>query len=817
VLAVPTNADDSISASDRERGLLIFNDYVKKTFEKHCFECHSHAGNKAKGGLVLDSKQGWEQGGDSGRAIEPGDADASLLFQAVNYESGLDMPPRGKLSELEIARIREWIELGAIDPRSSSMSKAVEAAAARNQTLWSIQPLHRSTPPKLDDDHWSKNDIDRFIYKELKSHNLQASPDTDRATWLRRVTLILTGLLPSPEQVMRFCNETNEESYAEVIDKLLDSPRFGERWGRHWLDLARYTDVVASLGGKPIREAWRYRDYVIDAYNRDKSFDQFVREQLAGDLLQSDTPERQAEQRIATGFLSIGHWPGEASEPGDPELTLMEIAGEQIATTSTVFLGLSVGCAKCHDHKFDPIPTKDYYAFAGIFRSSWAVTFDYESGKGMSRIVGANTVLLPKTNDARHFISAPGTIWGDLRQIERDKASAKKGKSNGRTLREDGIEVATNGSMHAVAENAPPIAVGAREADTIGDQPIRIRGEVNNRGGLAPRGFLSCICIETRTPSTESSGRLELAEWLLDEENPLTARVAVNRIWHHIFGTGLVRTVDDFGMTGELPSHPELLDFVANRFRSDLGWSTKKLLREILLSRTFRQSSQHVAASFEVDPYNRYLWRFAPRRVEAEVLADTLGQLQGTLDLEPPTFTVPPFRTEDQGDTTTMLDIPETTLNKRAVYWPVFRRDQPVAMDVLSIYDFPDAKAPTGRRDTSTMPTQSLYLINSDRVKKTAASLASQCLSPLAPSALSAASNLAPLALSSGRGVGGEGRRADIAVAINLLSLRIYNRELTSAEIEILSDKLTNSVDSIQALTDIAHAMLMSSEFTIIR
>ncbi len=431
--ALATLRADGAQAAN-ERGTALFADYIQKIFETKCFECHSHAQGKAKGGLVLDSREGWAKGGDSGAAIKPGDVDASLLFKAISYsDCELKMPPKKQLSETEIERVREWIALGAPDSRKSALAASVAQAAGKGKDLWSLKPLKQSPVPVPRNAAWSRTDIDRFVLSGLERAGLRPSPDADPATWLRRVHIVLTGLLPEPEQVERFCRDTSEKAYERVVDELLASRHFGERWGRHWLDVARYCDVRGSLTGKPFREAWRYRDYVIDAFNSDKPFDAFVREQLAGDLMPADNPEQTAERLIATGFLSIGHWPGEASEAGDPDLTLLEIANEQISTVSTAFLSLSVGCARCHDHKFDPVPTTDYYALAGIFRSTWAVTFNYDGGP-QSRYVGPNNVLLPITKDPRAFISAPATMWRDMLEEEVDAKQKKRRRTSGPTV-----------------------------------------------------------------------------------------------------------------------------------------------------------------------------------------------------------------------------------------------------------------------------------------------------------------------------------------------------------------------------------------------
>lgn len=454
------------------------------------------------------------------------------------------------------------------------------------------------------------------------------------------------------------------------VDELLESPRFGERWGRHWLDVARYADVTGGTTPRVYQAAWRYRNYVIHAFNSDKPFDAFVREQLAGDLLDWQTPEERAENVIATGFLGLAHVLGATRDPEQLKLDGMD---EQLDVIGRAFLGIQIGCARCHDHKLDPFPTRDYYAMAGILRSAVA---------GPVKRMGTGPVqgLLPKVPR-----SAPSWMQG------------------GATER-----------IHA-----------ATEASEIRNEPIHLRGEVHVTGEIVPRGLPSLIQM-TDPPEipADESGRRELAEWLLREDNPLVTRVVVNRIWHHVFGQGIVRSTDNFGLTGNPPSHPELLDDLARRFRTEHDWSFKSMIRELMTSRAFRQSGKVREDGMVTDPENRLLWRANTRRLTAEAVIDSIQFVAGQLRMETPTRTAPKFKAGNQTSTSN-LEIPPPILKHRAIYWPVFRKDVPTDMDILPIFNFPPATAPRGARATTNVPSQSLALLNNPDILDCARSLSS--------------------------------------------------------------------------------------------
>ena len=674
-LSLKQAAAAQVQGESEAYGLALFRDYVEPLFEQRCYACHSHQSPAPQGGLVLDSRAGWAKGGARGLAVIPGKPGESLLLKAVLYDDdSLRMPPGGKLSEAEIAHLRQWIEAGAPDPRKGlADEEPVPENGPNAGELWSVQPLRRSEPPELRDQSWPLSEVDRFILARLDEKGLSPSADAAPHTLLRRLHYVLTGLPPSAQEADTFvaaAEKDLDKALVDKVDELLGSRHFGERWGRHWLDVARYADVTGGTQAKAYTEAWRYRDYVIHAFNQDKPFDRFVREQLAGDLLPAATSKQRAQNLIATGYLSLAHVLG---ADRDLETLRLDTINEQLDVIGTTFLGIRIGCARCHDHKLDPFPTRDYYSMAGIFRSTQA---------GPAERMG--TALRP-----------PGmypTIEG--------------------------------GAPAWMAGTSETQFHGATEAEEVRDEPIHPRGEVEITGEVVPRGFPSLIAMERapRIPA-DSSGREQLAEWLLCGENPLVVRVIVNRVWHHVFGQGIVRSTDNFGFTGDRPSHPELLDFLAQQLREKHVWSLKSMTRELLLTRTWRQASDVRADAFESDPENRLLWRANLRRQEAEPLVDSIRAVASTLDLSAPEgYEIPEFRTGNQGSTAD-LEIPAQTLRRRALYWPVFRKDTPVAMDLLSIFNFPSATAPRGTRDVAGAPSQSLALFNSPLVLDSAEAL----------------------------------------------------------------------------------------------
>lgn len=1004
-LAPPALADED--ARDRE----FFESKIRPILVEHCNECHSGSSRTLQGGLRVDFREGLRTGGDSGPAVVPGNVDESLVIAALRYE-GLEMPPSGKLSEAVIADFVEWIERGAHDPRegtATAAKPAIDLEAGRE--FWSFRPLTNPKPPKVQGNDWPAGDIDRFLHAKIESAGIAPAPDAEKAILLRRVYFDLTGLPPTPDEIEAFNHDKSPDAYAKLVDRLLASPRFGERWGRHWLDVARYSETTGGGRSMFFGSAWRYRDYVINAFNNDKPYDQFIIEQLAGDQLPYDDYRQGQEQLIATAFLAMG--PINYEEQDKAQLR-MDVIDEQIDATGRAFLAMTLGCARCHDHKFDPIPTADYYALAGIFGSTqsliddnvstWVtrslpldpetagrldehkrqlartkeriddqkrlldqilkyfpvITLDdkqakfvgnwsesasvkpfvgsayrYASGNASAiyelggriepgeykvrvsytpnpnrsgsavikvahaggedqfeldqtkppkndglyeelgsfrfesesnaqvvvtareggRVVVADAVqLIPLFRRTTPQATA-GRIVSDLAEFDGivvdDVAAEKTGHwteskytpayvgsgyvhddnadkgtksitfradlprsgeyevrlayvpAEGRATKVpvsisysggdqtvlvnerlappiDGlfvslgsfpfandqtaiVTVSTTGTedghvtadavqflpmnarpaskpgakdlegdslatidpvvaqqkmaaieteitqlknaMNKLEKSAPPSppeVMSIKDAETIADCEICIRGVHKNRGAAVPRGVLSVIGSTTPPRfSTDASGRLELARWIASPENPLTARVMVNRIWQHLFGVGIVPSVDNFGIPGERPTHPELLDFLAQRF-IDNGWSMKSIIRDIVLSHAYRLSSERSPAQIAADPANHLFAAQNRRRLEAEAIYDSMLMFGGNLDLSMGGDTIRPGTKTEYGYS---FDV-----GRRAVYLPVLRNQMP---DLFAVFDFPDPNLSVGRRNRSTLATQALYLMNS--------------------------------------------------------------------------------------------------------
>ena len=648
-----------------DEGLELFENKIRPILSQHCYKCHSaDAATKSnlKGNLFLDSRAGVRKGGDLGPAVVPGDVAASELLSALRFET-VEMPPDGKLPDNVIADFEKWILMGAPDPRNQQANVEVEKPRAKKS--WAFDPIKRPQIPVDLDDNWSRTKIDRFIFANLEDLGLQSVPDADRRTLLRRLYFDLIGLPPSAEQIDAFANSADVGSIAHVVDQLLASTHFGERWGRHWLDVVRYSDSSGGGANVVYDNAWRYRDYVIRSFNSDKPFDQFAKEQIAGDLLASTDNAAGRERLVATGFLALG--PKELAEY-DLEQLQWDTVDEQIDTLGKSFMGLTLGCARCHDHKFDAISTGDYYALAGIFRST--------------------QTLLPKRS---------GVIvqWTKL-----SLPGAEKQKAIG------------------VAEVAGP-----------GDCNICVRGNKDQLGPTVARGFPKSILPSVKMAAdTKQSGRLQLADWLTDPAHPLTARVFVNRVWQHLLGAGLVRTPDNFGTRGQRPTHPKLLDHLASEFIAD-GWSIKRLVRKIVLSRVYGLSSKPHSSTglhkqaMEIDPENRLIWRQNRQRLDAEAIRDAMLLVSGRLQRTPfgNTMTYTGRIDTPKSDKKTKNPRP---WQRRSVYLPRYRGAY--EHDLLKTFDAPHPALVTGQRIVTNVPNQALYLMNSPFVMEQAQSVAMQ-------------------------------------------------------------------------------------------
>ncbi|HLF95470.1 MAG TPA: DUF1549 domain-containing protein, partial [Planctomycetota bacterium] len=844
----------------QEQGVEFFERKVRPLLVERCYECHSAGSKKLKGSLYLDSHEGMIKGGDTAAAVVPGDLGKSLLIKAVRWaDKDLRMPPKQKLAAEQIADLEAWVKMGAPAPKAAAAAakRKMGMSLEEGRKLWAYRVPKAPPVPEV---RGATDEIDRFVLARLEAAGLKPEPEAAKAALLRRLHYDLAGLPPTPEQVDAFVADAAPDAYEKVVDRLLASRQFGERWGRHWLDVARYAESL-TLRGFLLKEAWRYRDYVIDAFNADLPYGRFVREQVAGDLLPAATLEDRRRQLVAATFLTLGNT---NLEEQDKKQLEMDVVDEQLDTLGRAFLAQTIGCARCHDHKFDPIPTRDYYALAGILKNARALEHSNVSKGLEAPLPGdpAREAELKRQEEAVAVLQArikaekdkgasargSGKISGvvavaDLPGIVVDDAKAEKvgewkastysgtyigagylhddaagkgaksltfhpefaaGKYEVRFAYSPGASRATNVPVTILSaegekevavneqENPPidgrfvslgqyrfennqgyvmvsnegtkghvtadavvflpaerveqgkapaaPAAGGLKELEAelkrlqdsgpkrdmvmavreekeIGDLRIHIRGSVHTLGEKAPRGFLQ-VASQGPAPAmpARESGRRELADWLASPENPLTARVFVNRAWHWLFGAGLVRTTDNFGTTGEAASHPELLDHLAVRFVEE-GGSVKKLVRRIVLSGTYRRSSGGAAP--EKDPENRLLWRQNRRRLDAEAIRDTILSVSGRLQLGPPPGpTWPASISSDyaykHGGT------------QRSVYVPVFRNALP---ELFEVFDFADASVSTGRRDSSTVAPQALYLLNNPFVLEQSKRAAERLLS----------------------------------------------------------------------------------------
>jgi hypothetical protein len=711
--------------------IAYFEKNIRPVLVRECYACHATTAKKIRSGLTLDTRDGIRKGGEIGPAVVPGDLENSLLLKAIKHtDKDLQMPPKKKLDAEVIAAFEKWIAMGAPDPRDSAVRVAkYEIDIEKGRHFWSFQAPTRTPAPAVKDAAWPYSDIDRFLLAALEAKGLRPVADADPRTLFRRLSFDLVGLPPTPEEVEGFIKDyaaAPQAALEKAVDRLLAAPQFGERWGRHWLDVARYAESSGRSANFAYPHAWRYRDYVIAAFNKDKPYDQFIREQIAGDLLPAQDDREKAEFLIATGFLAIG--PKTHDERSRPQF-MMDVADEQIDATFQAFQGLTVACARCHDHKFDPIPQKDYYALAGIFRST-------ETCYGTLRLLQSNhpsaLVTLPRDAGVPMPLE-PLTADGRAaieKQIQdvRDQMAKLTGQNVfiRRIFLGNRISLLRSQLALYEADGTPkPLTMGVREGRSA-DSRLYVRGELSQPGETVQRGFPEVLA--TQQPAImQGSGRHELADWIAAKDNPLTARVMANRVWLHLVGRGLVPTPDNFGASGLPVSHPALLDHLALTFVEN-GWSVKKLIRTIVLSRAYQLSSQFDAKNFETDPDNVLVWRMPMRRLEAEALRDTMLALAGRLDLTPPKGSSVQrggegnvsfrFRGGPGGD-------PVAADTHRTVYLSIVRDGLP---EMLTLFDFPDPSLIIGERATTTVPAQSLYLMNNPFVIRQAEALADRLL-----------------------------------------------------------------------------------------
>ncbi|GAA5508695.1 DUF1553 domain-containing protein [Novipirellula caenicola] len=956
----------------------FFEKKIRPVLIQHCYECHSSESEEIGGKLRVDSRDAMRTGGESGPSLQVGAPDKSLIIKALRYDD-LEMPPEAPLPDSVIKDFETWVSMGAADPREDT-GKPTPVETLDTDALWSFFPRQTPTIPSVSDPQWARDPIDHFILSRMDDAELAPADDAGARTLVRRMYYDLIGLPPTLAQVNVFASDYQKHpdtAIKQLVDQLLASPQFGVRWGRHWLDVARYGESNGDDGlgrNATFPHAWRYRDYVVDALNDDIPYDQFLREQIAGDLLPAESPAERNRQLIATGFLAIGSKPAVAMNKN----FAMDVVDDQINVVCTGVMGLSVACARCHDHKHDPIPTRDYYALAGIFsstqtlygaaanqkltapptplhelRSQWAANqkepdrsnppdfpsdyaavIDSLSPELHVRLdappVGL-TVTPSASYSAKTFASVKETtlvgnidkpaksysvsFWfrntlkndarpitaylfsrgkprasglpGDHLGIGGKHDSSRSGKLfafngnidktsvAGETIIPEGswnhvafvrngdhVKVFLNGQLeidtpmkatfgdntefclanrsddfapltgnvaafalfptaltdddaillHSASGQprgvrvVPPygFAMGVREKGKSSDCKIHINGQGNQLGPISPRGTLTAyqlinvnsdFAAAEMQIAPERSGRLELAHWLTSPDHPQTARVIVNRIWQHLFGQGIVATPDDFGVYGARPSHPQLLDHLANRFVHQ-GWSMKRLIRDIILSRTYRLDSNGDSEHRRIDPDNHYFARHLRRRLDAESLRDSVLQVCGTIDYSP-----------EQGSAIDDIDVlinwppgNATDLhrdsNHRSLYLCMLRHAPPKQ---LAAFDLPDGVGIMGKRDVTTLPTQSLFLLNSPFVVEQAAHLASNVLKANCPNDRSRVEHVFATVLQR------EPNESEVRMSLAL----IQQLSATDVQTETKSDVTHRS----KAWAAFCHALLMTNEF----
>jgi hypothetical protein len=771
----------------------FFEAKIRPVLVKNCYTCHSASAKDIGGGLMLDTRLGLLRGGADGKVISPGNPDRSMLIKAIRYtDQDLQMPPDdggGKLSDTVIHDFETWVKMGAPDPRDglnvAPPPKTYDTSAAKK--WWAFQWLHRPPVNHLPKTDWTRGEIDQHVLATQQAKGLKPVGDADKQTLIRRGYFDLIGLPPTPDEVDAFVKDDSPKAFEKIVDDLLARPQFGEHWGRHWLDVARYAESAGKEVNLAYPDAWRYRDYVITAFNRDTPYNQFVREQIAGDLLQATDIKKRVDQVIATGFLAIGA--KGLSEQSSRQFDL-DLADEQLDTTSKAFIGLTVSCARCHDHKFDPILQRDYYAMAGIFLSTKT---HYGTIAGARNNQDSDLIEVP--TKANLPTALKPLEPSERKQLESELADVnaqydelladRRADGGGRALRQ---QQQTAGGQNAVQKFVqirnvlgrkaklesvlnsydatgkpkafcmgvqdrpagegpegpmPPLAMGPRGNvikrqpsgfETISDSPLFFRGEVSDPRERIPRGFpVFLMHGGTESFSRSESGRKELADWIASPANPLTARVMANRIWYWLFGQGIVTTVDNFGTMGEAPTDQPLLDYLASQFIDD-HWSVKKLIREIVLSHTYQLASTYDEADNTIDPQNSFMWRHSKLRLNAECIRDAMLASSGDLNLDPPvgsSVAVAGDGSIGSGPPYERIDDEQfvaATGSCRSVYLPVPRDAIP---DSLAVFDYPDSTEVNGAREVTNVPSQALYLLNGDFVRGQAGKLAQRLLAAL--------------------------------------------------------------------------------------
>jgi cytochrome c553 len=743
--------------SSTDEKLEFFERKVRPIFVEHCYNCHSQD-HKEAGGLRVDDHRALLEGGNTGPAVVPSKSDQSVLIQRITHaDDKKSMPPDARLTESQINDLKRWIDDGAVWPPlvvPGDIDQTLDGRQIHTELLtnhWAWQPLSNATVPRLQEPDsladWPRTDIDHFIAAKWREHGVSPVRDAHRIELGRRLYYDLTGLPPTDEQLVEYLSDESENAYEKIVDRLLQSDQFAERWARHWLDLARYGESTGSARNLPYPHAWRYRDYVIDSFKKDKPYNRFLQEQVAGDLLPASSVAEKKEQLIATGFLALG------VKDVNQRFTVrydMDNVDEQIDTVSKAILGLTISCARCHDHKFDPISTRDYYALAGIFNSTELCDGlrNQMGGSGLAYYVPTRLISLSekpiekidtvkqavideKKQIAERLRAEFVSIRDNVKQEEKGPEHAVKLRKARQAMQKAQAEVV---ALTDPAKNGP-VAIGVRDSKKIADTEIRIRGEAEKRGPTVSRGFPALLShVPAEQIASDQSGRYELARWLTHPQNSLTTRVIVNRVWSKLFSKGLVKTVDNFGVTGDTPSHPELLDHLAAQFVNE-GWSIRKLIRKIVLSRAYQLACVEDSGSVSVDPENRWIWRHSQRRLDAEEIRDTLLVVSNQLEHGPapevPSHQLPVIEVPNNGEVANSLLQYVNQVKNRSLYLPLVRGIVPVS---LGTFDFVEQSMVSGNREVTTVPAQALFMLNDPFVRETALRIAKDVVAESEPS-----------------------------------------------------------------------------------
>jgi hypothetical protein len=689
--------------------VAFFESRIRPLLVKHCYECHSAGANIIQGGLLLDSRVAALAGGDSGPSIAPGRPDESRLIEAVTYDSAeIQMPPDGRISDQEIADLKTWVARGAAFPAGDDTAVAgkpkrkIDIEAGRR--FWSFQPLAEAPPPANSDPAQVERRVDAFLFARLEQEGLTPTSRADRRTLIRRATFDLTGLPPTPDEVAAFVADGSPDAWPRLIERLLAQPQYGERWGRFWLDLVRYCDVPeswAETGG----QAWLYRDWVVRAVNEDVPYDRFVTLQLAADQMDDFQPRDVA----ALGMLGLSptYWKELKLAPGVIQTVVAEEWEERINTLGSTLLGLTVACARCHDHKFDPITTRDYYALAGVFASIRQSPLPMLPKEQAQAVGAAHLEVKFQQAEAERFKNMVGREPERAEELKRlaDEALARAEEIKQSTANYDApLAYAVEDAALLVLPDGPDRTKIDYRVGESQDVAVQVRGNPLHTGDVTPRRFLEVLSADQPDAFRQGSGRIDLARAIFDDGAPLAARVFVNRVWRHHFGQGLVDTPSNFGAQGSAPSHPELLEDLAARFVA-AGWSLKWLHRELMLSAAYQRSSIPHESGQAADPDNRLLWRMNLRRLEVEAWRDAMLAVTGQLNLA---VGGPAVELNDAAN------------HRRTLYGLVKRRE---LNDLLRLYDFPDPTGHSPGRENTTTPLQQLFVLNSDFAAQRSAAL----------------------------------------------------------------------------------------------